>query len=75
MSETGWQEDGSYVSCPECLWEPAPEPRNKLPGKVVRSPMTWHYSDCPTVPQLSPEKQKELQKRLDDMDRRIYRYR
>jgi len=24
MSGTGYQSDGSYLPCPECLWAPAP---------------------------------------------------
>lgn len=65
---TGWQPDGSYVPCPACRWEPKPE-RNPAPGVPIRHPGTTHYGDCPTVPRLSPEDERELRARLTEMDR------
>jgi hypothetical protein len=67
-SLTGWQEDGSYVPCPECNWTP-PVPRNPPPGVPVRMPGTTHHGDCPTVPRLTPEQERKLHADLAEMDR------
>lgn len=67
-AETGWQANGSYVPCPECRWAPAVE-RNPPPGRPVQYPGTSHYGDCPTIPRLSPEAQRELQAALDEIAR------
>lgn len=68
MALTGWQQDGTYVACPKCKWEPTPE-RNPPPGVAVHMPGTTHHSDCPTIPRPTPEQQRALQDRLDEMDR------
>lgn len=68
MSTTGWQPDGIYVPCPECRWAP-PVEHNPPPGRPVRRPGTSHYGDCPTIPRLSAEAQRELQAALDDIAR------
>lgn len=66
---TGWQDDGSYVPCPECEWAP-PIERNPPPGRRLGGQTgTYHDGDCPTVPHLSPEAQRELQAALDEISR------
>jgi hypothetical protein len=65
---TGRQPDGTYVPCPECRWEP-PIERNPPPGRPVHFAGTRHYGDCPTVAMLSPAEERELQAKLDEMDR------
>lgn len=64
-SETGWQPDGSYMPCPACKWEPQPDDG---PGRLVRFPGTTHSGDCPTIPRLSREQERELQAKLREMD-------
>ena len=68
----GYQTDGSYVPCPECLWEPTPPTRREreMPGVAIpvfpRSPGTaTHHGDCPKVPQID----QETRDRLAEMDR------
>lgn len=64
---TGWQSDGTYLPCPACRWEP---PTERLrPGAAYHFPGTTHHGDCPTIPRLSPAQQRELQAKLDEMDR------
>lgn len=55
-----------YIPCPECGWEPPIERKSQRPGRPVVLPFTsTHYSDCPTVPQISDE----CRERLIEMDR------
>ena len=44
----GWQPDGTYVPCPECQWAPTLSLAIQMLG-------TYHFSNCPTVPQVSAE--------------------
>lgn len=67
-SVTGWQRDGTYVSCPECKWAP-PTERLYPPGKALHFPGTTHHGDCPTVPRLSPEADARLREDLAEMAR------
>ena len=55
--------------CPDCHYEPPPPPRNRPPGRAVKLPGTWHYPDCPRVPQLSAKAKTKLQADLAEMDR------
>ncbi len=69
--DTGWQEDGSYVPCPECQWTPSPDPPG--PGVPVyaiphRPGSSGHRSTCPTVA-LSPEAQQRVRTKFDEIDR------
>lgn len=63
---TGWQDDGSYIPCPECKLEPVVY---EGPGVPVRQPGTIHRSTCPTVPHLSPEAQERLRAKMADIAR------
>jgi len=67
VSVTGWQVDGTYVPCKDCGYIPPPENTN-LPGVAWRSDETWHFNNCPTVPQLSSESKDRLRRTLDEMD-------
>lgn len=67
-SSTGWQKDGSYVSCQECKWAP-PVERRPRPGQPVNHTGTVHYGDCPTIPRLSPEAQRRLHAALEESAR------
>jgi hypothetical protein len=68
MNETGWQDDGSYVPCPECGYTPAPD-NPDMPGVAIHIPGTIHESSCPKVPNLSPEAADKLREKLKEMDR------
>jgi hypothetical protein len=72
VGRIGWQADGSYVPCAQCLWEPTPPTRRQreMPGVAIpafpRSPGTaTHHADCSTVPQID----QETRDRLVEMDR------
>lgn len=62
---TGWQDDGSYVPCPDCGWKPAP---HKGPGIPVRQAGTTHNGDCPQFAWIA-ESERELAPVLEAMAR------
>ena len=68
----GWQEDGSYVPCPECRWKPEPEREGGPPGVAIhvmprRPGSATHHGDCPTVA-LSRDARERLETRLAEFD-------
>jgi hypothetical protein len=52
--------------CPKCRYLPKPYDG---PGIPINVPGTTHHADCPTVPQMSAEARRALNKRLDEMAR------
>lgn len=67
---TGWQDDGTYVPCPECKWAP---PAENPELAAFSTPLHWggttHHGSCPVIPRLSPEDERALHDRLAEMDR------
>jgi hypothetical protein len=59
--------------CPDCHYEP-PRPSSNLPGVPLVSGFTqWHRADCPRVPHMTREQQREWQEWLDDWKRCMLR--
>jgi hypothetical protein len=55
-----------YTPCDQCHYVP-PEVDGPPFARVVKDPMTWHRSTCPTVPQLSRERRMRLEAFMDDV--------
>lgn len=67
MGAIGYQEDGSYVPCPECWYVPEPE-RTDLPGRSIGPRFTeYHRGGCPKV-SMPREVREQMQAKFREWD-------
>lgn len=68
---TGYQPDGSYIPCPDCRYQPPSEEDIPFSVPLRAGFTTLHDADCPTggIPRGTPEEERELREKLDEMDR------